>query len=129
MPRVPLLCALALAALASAAAAQSPEGLWRTQPGETGAYLHVRVGPCAGGAGTLCGQIVEAFEASRTDLPGRTIIANMAPDGPGKWSGGTIWAPDDDRTYRSRMSLEGGALKVEGCVAIICRGQTWTRVE
>jgi uncharacterized protein (DUF2147 family) len=122
-----LLAALALAALPVAAVAQSPEGLWRTQPGDTGAYLHVRVAPCAGGQGTLCGQIVEAFGATRTDLPGRTIIANMAPDGAGRWSGGTIWAPDDDRTYRSKMSLDGDALTVEGCVAIICRGQTWTR--
>jgi uncharacterized protein (DUF2147 family) len=124
-----LIAALVLSVLPGVLAAQSPEGLWRTQPGDTGAYLHVRVAPCAGGAGTLCGQIVEAFQAVRGDLPGRTIIANMAPDGPGRWSGGTIWAPDDDRTYRSKMSLQGAALTVEGCVAIICRGQTWTRVD
>ncbi|MEM9794644.1 MAG: DUF2147 domain-containing protein, partial [Pseudomonadota bacterium] len=43
-------------------------------------------------------------------------------------SGGQIWAPDDDKTYRSNMALDGDSLKVEGCVAIFCRGQTWTRV-
>jgi uncharacterized protein (DUF2147 family) len=113
---------------AGAAAAQSAEGLWRTQPGDTGAYLHVRIAPCADG-GTLCGEIVEAVGATRTDLPGRAIIAGMAPDGPGAWSGGTIWAPDEDRIYRSKMALTAAGLKVEGCVLVICRGQTWTRID
>ncbi len=112
---------------AGPAAAQTAEGLWRTEPGKTGAYLHVRVAPCEGGR--LCGVIEEALEATRTDLVGRTIIANMAPDDAGKWSGGTIWAPDDDKTYRSKMRLQGDALKVEGCVLVVCRGQTWTRLE
>lgn len=117
-----------LLAVPVAALAQSPVGVWRTQPAETGAYLHVRIGPCAGAGDRVCGVIVEAFGASRDDLPGRAIIRDMAPDGPGRWSGGTIWAPDDDRTYRARMSLQGDALTVEGCVLVICRGQTWTPV-
>lgn len=115
--------------LPGAALAQSAQGMWRTEPGDTGAYLHVRIGPCAGGGGTLCGEIVEAVGSTRSDLAGKTIIANMAPDGTGRWSGGTIWAPDDDRTYRSKMQVTAGGLKVEGCVAIICRGQTWTRLD
>jgi uncharacterized protein (DUF2147 family) len=115
--------------LPAAAFAQSVQGVWRTEPGDTGAYLHVRIAPCAGGDGTLCGEIIEAVGSARSDLAGRTIISNMAPDGAGRWSGGTIWAPDDDRTYRSRMQLTSAGLKVEGCVAIICRGPTWTRLD
>jgi uncharacterized protein (DUF2147 family) len=117
------------AALAGPALGQSAAGLWRTQPGDTGAYLHVRIGPCGGAPDRLCGAIEEAVGATRADLPGRTIIRDMAPDGAGRWSGGTIWAPDDDKTYRSRMSLAGDALKVEGCVLVVCRGQTWTRLD
>ena len=52
----------------------------------------------------------------------------MAADGGGKYSGGKIWAPDRDKTYRSKMELSGDRLKVSGCVGPICRGQTWARV-
>jgi uncharacterized protein (DUF2147 family) len=123
---------LALLLAAPAAFAQGPEGHWRTEASDTGAYLHVRIAPCAGGGGTLCGVITEAHGATRTDLPGRVIIRDMAPGEGARWSGGTIWAPDDDRTYRARMTLASeAALTVEGCVlgGIVCRGQTWTRLD
>jgi uncharacterized protein (DUF2147 family) len=123
--------ALVLAVLPIAAAGQDAAGNWRTQPSDTGAYLHVRIAPCAGGGGTLCGVIEEAHGARRTDLPGQVILRDMAPDGTGRWSGGTVWAPDDDRTYRARMAFGEGGLTVEGCVlgGVICRGQTWTRLD
>jgi uncharacterized protein (DUF2147 family) len=120
-----ILVAIALAAPAGAASAQSAEGLWRTEPGKTGAWLEVRIAPCGG---ALCGTVA-AQHGAKTNLVGRQLIAGMRPDGDGRWSGGTIWAPDDDKTYRSRMTLAGNALKVEGCVLVICRGQTWTRLE
>jgi uncharacterized protein (DUF2147 family) len=127
--RLARLFALALLAAGPAAAQDTPLGLWKTEPGETGAYLHVRIAPCAAGGDRLCGVIAEAVGASRTDLVGKPIIRDMAADGPAKWSGGTIWAPDDDKTYRSRMSLGANGLEVEGCVLVVCRGQTWTRIE
>lgn len=107
------------------ALAQSAEGLWRTEPGKSGAWLDVRIAPCGA---ALCGTI-ESQHGTDRDLSGQRIIDAMQPDGPGRWSGGTIWAPDDDKTYRARMSLDGGRLHVEGCVAIICRGQDWTRLD
>lgn len=109
-----------------AALAQSAAGLWRTEPGDTGAYLDVRIGPCGD---KLCGVITEAHGAKRTDLVGKPIIRDMAAKGPGRWSGGSVWAPDDDKTYRSNMRLVGDGLEVEGCVLVVCRGQTWTRLE
>jgi uncharacterized protein (DUF2147 family) len=121
-----LALAATLALLAGAAAAQSPVGLWKTEPGETGAYLHVTITPCGD---ALCGVISEAIGATRTDLVGKPIISGMKPDGTDRWSGGNIWAPDTDKTYRSKMALSGRSLEVEGCVAIICRGQTWTRLD
>ena len=42
---------------------------------------------------------------------------------------GTIWNPSDGETYSSEMQLEGNVLKVDGCVAFICKEQTWTRVQ
>jgi uncharacterized protein (DUF2147 family) len=124
-----ILAVFAIIAMPTLTMAQGAEGVWRTAPSDSGASLNVRIGPCAGAAGRLCGEIVEVFGSDRTDLVGRTMLRDMAPDGPGRWSGGTIWAPDDDRTYRSRMRLTGGDLEVEGCVAVFCRGQVWARVE
>ena len=54
--------------------------------------------------------------------------AGLQAKGGGSYSGGKIWAPDTDKTYRSKMTLSGNALKVSGCVGPICRGQTWTRL-
>jgi len=66
----------------------------------------------------------------RDEIVGKTIIADMVPDGANEWGDGTIWAPDDDKTYDSSMELSGNTLEVSGCVlgGIICRGQDWTRL-
>ena len=52
----------------------------------------------------------------------------MQPTNPGNWAQGTIWAPDQDKTYDSKMSLSGNTLEVSGCVLFICRSQNWTRM-
>ena len=61
---------------------------------------------------------------------GKRMIWDMKSAGDGSYSGGKIWAPDKDKTYKSKMSLSGNKLTVKGCVAggAICRGQTWTKV-
>lgn len=105
--------------------AQSAEGLWQTQKSETGAWLDVRIAPCGQ---ALCGTIANVHGASE-NLVGRRIISGMSPRSAGSWDGGTIWAPDEDKTYRSRMALEGNGLRVKGCIAFICRGQLWTRLQ
>jgi len=122
------LLAAALVALPVAAQAQVA-GVWRTETSDDGAYLHVRVGACANDAALTCGTIVKAVNTERTDLVGKPIIWAMAANGENAWAKGRIWAPDDDKTYRSKMALSGDRLKVEGCVAVFCRGQSWSRVE
>ena len=114
--------------LPGAAMAQDVDGVWKTETSEEGAYLHVRIGNCANAAGEKCGQIVEVFNSDNQDIKGKPIIWSMKPDGANAWSGGRIWAPDDDKTYRSKMQLSGNTLSVEGCVAVFCRGQNWTRM-
>lgn len=122
--------ALALVlALPQAALAQSAVGLWRTQASEDGAFLDVRIAPCAGRPDRLCGTVQRAYNAPGSDLTGLTIIRDMAEAGPRRWNGGTIWAPDDDKTYRSKMSLVDAGLRVQGCVAIFCRSQVWMRLQ
>ncbi|MEX0284618.1 MAG: DUF2147 domain-containing protein [Paracoccaceae bacterium] len=119
--------------MASAAWAADPaEGLWKTAEGEEGGYLHVQIGACGN---ALCGTIAKAFDASGQSSGdyehlGKRLIWDMQAKGDGSYSGGKVWAPDTDKTYRSKMSLSGNKLTVKGCVAggAICRGQDWTRL-
>ena len=119
--------ALFLAASPPLAAAPSPQGVWRTQPGPKGGSMNVEVAPCGGAGETLCGVVVGTFNMNRPDLMGITLIRDMVPDGEGGWSG-EIYAPDKG-TFDSRMQIEGSELKVEGCMLTICRSQIWSRVE
>ncbi|MXU63903.1 DUF2147 domain-containing protein [Oceanomicrobium pacificus] len=120
---------LALALALPTAAFADVTGTWKTQTSDTGAYLLVDVKPCSAGSDLICGWIKEAKNTENQGIVGKAIIKNMAARDGNRWHKGTIWAPDDDKTYKSKMELNGDVLKVEGCVAIICRGQNWTRVK
>ena len=117
---------------ASLAMADAATGVWKTEAGDTGGWLHVKIASC----GTaLCGTIDMAYNADGSDHAsyehvGKRMIWDMKSAGDGSYSGGKIWAPDKDKTYKSKMSLSGNKLTVKGCVAggAICRGQTWTKV-
>jgi uncharacterized protein (DUF2147 family) len=118
--------ALAALSFGAPAFADPVAGTWRSQPGETGGYIHVRISTCGSG---ICGVITDVVGNDNTSIVGRTIISNMSADGNGRYSGGRIWAPDNDKTYNSKMTLQNAnQLKVEGCVAVFCRSQTWTRL-
>jgi uncharacterized protein (DUF2147 family) len=45
------------------------------------------------------------------------------------YSGGTLWDPLDNKTYKSKLQLKGDVLDVEGCVSFVCSGQDWSRVK
>ncbi|RVV99343.1 DUF2147 domain-containing protein [Mesobaculum littorinae] len=115
---------------AGVAAADPAEGLWQTQPGDDGAFAHVRIAPCGD---ALCGGLERAFGADGQPIQsaniGRAMVWDMQPKGGGAYGDGKVWAPDRDKTYNSRMQLTGDRLRVEGCVFGICRGQTWVRVK
>ncbi len=135
-----LLITACLVLLAGSAYAADPaDGVWKTQKGEVksdgsgGGFLYVKIGECGA---KLCGTIVKAFDKNGKDDPkyvnlNKPIIWDMGINGGGSYSGGTIWAPDTDKKYTSKMSLNGNTLTVSGCVlaGLICRGQAWTRVK
>ena len=130
MKRVVL--AAVLSVMGSLAQADGAVGTWKTEPGDTGGYLHVSIAQCGA---ALCGTIQKAFDGSgkaSSDYAhlGRKMIWDMKAKGDGSYGGGKIWAADRDKTYKSKMSLSGNQLTVKGCVAggAICRGQVWTRV-
>ena len=65
----------------------------------------------------------------RKDKPivGMTILWGLRESGSG-WAGGTILDPAKGKTYKSKAKmLSADKLGVSGCLAFICREQTWVR--
>ena len=63
-------------------------------------------------------------------LRGQVILRNMSYDGDGHWSGGTIYKPDNGKTYKCNVELVGhDVLKVRGYIGFALLGitQKWTR--
>jgi len=120
--------------LADTVAADPVNGRWKTQPGESGGYLHVVIAPCGS---AICGTIAEAVNKEGKKSPdyehlGKKMLWDMVAQGQGVYDDGQIWAPDTGKTYRSKMELDGNTLTVKGCVAggLICRnGGIWSRVK
>jgi uncharacterized protein (DUF2147 family) len=117
-----------------------PTGVWLTQAGDA----RVRVSKCSGG---ICGVIVGLKDPidpatgkpavddknpnpalATRPMIGLSLFSGMRPAGPNKWSG-QIYNADDGKSYDSKISLSGpDSLSVEGCVGVLCGGETWTRV-
>ena len=120
-----------------------PGGRWRTfddatgraksiveiQRGRDGSYMGrvVAILDLTDGADPPC----NACKGSNAGKPikGMTILWGLRADGPGRWSGGTVLDPENGKRYRSRIELKAGGRKLgmSGCVAFICREQTWVR--
>ena len=134
------LAALAVSALAAPAAAQTadPIGLWQT-PTNGG---QVRIARCGQ---ALCGTLVtsnniranpglldekNADRALRTRTIRNVQLLTGFTGGPSEWRGGSVYNPEDGRTYRGTIRLtDANTLNLRGCVvAPLCRNQTWTRV-
>ncbi len=105
----------------------------------------IRVEPCDD---SLCGRIawilVPPDEETKKDIHnpdetlrsrpilGLTILIGFPAD-PGsgrRWKGGRIYDPKSGKTYRSRMELEGDALRIRGYIGLPLLGRTttWSRV-
>jgi len=124
------LVAAGLIALAGEAFADPVEGMWKTAPDDNGNWGYIQVAPCAD---KICGTLVKSFnpDGSVYDSPniGKLIIWDMVPNGEGAYKG-QIWSPDADKVYKSKMTLAGDKLAVEGCVLFVCRdGGTWVRLK
>lgn len=114
----------------SALAADPAVGIWQTEGADSGGYLHVQIEPCGD---KLCGLILRAYDENGDQVDdyehlGKAMIMDMQIIGKGRYAKGRIWAPDVNKTYRSKMQLAEQSLIVKGCVAFICRSQSWTAV-
>lgn len=126
-----LLGAALLGVAMPAAAADDVVGTWLTEGGRA----QVRMAPC----GTArCGTVIwtkaprkDANNPTASlrdrDLVGVQLVSDAKPAGEG-WAG-SLYNPEDGRTYSGTMKLRGASLDVSGCVlgGLICRTQTWTR--
>lgn len=121
----------ALAALAfgtGAAMADPVEGIWKTHVDE-GKYAYVMIGPCGD---RLCGVFHKTFDSSgeyKSENLGKKFLRDMQPKGGGKYANGKIWEPSSDKTYKSKMQMDGNKLTVSGCVGPICKKYKWQRVQ
>ena len=109
-------------------------GIYKTEPTETGAFLEVEFGPCNKDPTLSCGIILNAYESETNineeyDHLGKIIVENMKAQGSGKFMGGTIWDPSQDKVYNSKMTSIDKDLSVEGCILFFCRAQLWKRVK
>jgi len=126
-----MLAATLMFAAGAALAADPLEGTWRTAPDDHGDFGYIEVKPCGA---SFCGVLVKSFDSSGKAMKsiniGKQIIWDMKAQGGGKYGDGKVWSPDRDKTYNSKINLNGDTLGVKGCVFIICRdGGQWSRVK
>jgi uncharacterized protein (DUF2147 family) len=123
--------------------AMSPEGLWLA--GDNG-ESKIRIEPCGD---ALCGRIV--WLTAPEQAPGRpdsdvnnpepalrsrpllglTILSDLrpSPNLPNQWEG-TIYNPQDGKTYTVLVRPRPGALHVEGCLLnFLCQTKIWPKAE
>ena len=125
-----------------AAAAQTPEGRWKTIDDETGKVKSI-VEIRRAADGTLKGTVVEILHSDKGPNPvcdkceganrgkpikGMTILWGLRNEGDGAYGGGRILDPAKGRTYKSKLAMLGNdRLGVSGCIAFFCRQQEWVR--
>ena len=140
-PLATLLC-LPLLLAGLAAAAQTPEGRWKTIDDETGKVKSI-VEIARAQDGTLRGTVVEILHSAKGPNPtcddcegankgkpikGMTILWDLQDEGGGEYGGGRILDPAKGKTYKSKLEMLGDdRLGVSGCIAFFCRQQEWVR--
>ena len=139
--------AIALIALLSlpllAHAQESPAGRWKTIDDASGKAKSV-VEIYQSKDGSYVGKVAEILDlkdgpnpackecsGANHDKPvkGMVILWGLKPDGDNAFSGGTVLKLDNGKTYKSKIELhaDGKKLDMSGCIAFICRAQTWVR--
>ena len=127
--------------LISSPALADVTGLWSTVDDKS----HVKIAPCGS---KFCGTIVwlsepdtpqgkPKIDANNTDkelkkrpILGLELLNGFESVSKTKWDDGTIYNPEDGKTYSSTLTLsKPGELEVEGCVMVFCKTQLWKKIE
>lgn len=150
-------CLLAITLFPSSSNGSDPQesvlGLWVSAPSDNG-LAHIEVKEIDG---ELVGDVIwlekPLFEAAdgadlaglaKTDrnnpkaslrevpIVGLRILWGMKPSGPNTWEGGTIYDPENGKTYKSKMAFAApDRIKMRGFIGIPLLGRTteWKRVQ
>ena len=116
------------------AQAQEMAGTYLSQSGET----RVRMSPCGS---AFCGTIVWVSKPGNDvnnpdpakrdrSLVGIQMIFNMKSTGGASYAG-SLYNYQDGKTYTGKAKVTARGLDLSGCVlgGLICRSQSWTRVD
>ena len=127
--RLLAIATLAAWVMATAATADPIEGTWQTQA-DGGVLAHVAIAPCGA---AFCGTIKRSFKDGvpyQSPNVGRQIVRSMVPKGGGAYEG-QVFRPSNGKTYLGKIDLDGGIMRLRGCVAggLIRSKQTWQRVK
>jgi len=141
MKFLPTLLALLFLPLAVKAETLSPVGTWKNEKATFQIFDQ---------GGKLFGKILTLVEPNRDGKPktdwknpdaskqnvpilGLVFLKNFSPTAtPGRWENGTIYDPENGKTYSSFMQMTGNdKIEVRGFigVAMFGRSQNWTRVK
>jgi uncharacterized protein (DUF2147 family) len=116
----PTLIAPALIAFASPALAAQPiAGKWLTDNGEA----LVEIAPCGK---AMCGKVIKVLKPKPGAKPSQGVaILTELKDSGSLWKG-KVFNPESGKSYNAKVYRNAdGTLKVEGCVAFLCKGPTW----
>ena len=111
-----------------------------------GCASRVRIHPCTAAPESTCGTITWLWEsvdraghpvrdANNGDatlrerpLDGLEILGGLRRSEAGRWTGGSVYNPEDGRHYSANLRLRSAeVLELEGCVLFICKQQIWRR--
>ncbi|PEQ14041.1 hypothetical protein B2G71_06075 [Novosphingobium sp. PC22D] len=133
-----MVSALLAASPAFADEADSVIGKWRT-PSKNGV---VEIAPCGA---SICGRLIDSDNIRKNPelrdtenkdeskrgrkLKGLMILSGFERDD-GKWTGGSVYNPEDGGTYKGTITPTGAnSLKLKGCIVWpLCKTQTWKRI-
>ena len=97
----------------SMASADPLNGIWQTINDNNGNFGHVKIDTCDQ---SFCGISVSSFgpylKPRNSEHVGRHIIWDMKKQGNGKYGDRKIYSPDQDKTYSSKLVLDGDRLEV-----------------
>jgi len=141
MRRLVATIAVLVVGAATAVAADSPLGAWKTVDEKSGKIVsEVQV---YDQGGKLFGKIVRLTEPTDANgkpklctkcqgadkdqpIVGLIILKGLSADGD-RYKGGTITDPEDGKVYKSELWREGDTLRVRGYLGLFYRTQTWQK--
>jgi uncharacterized protein (DUF2147 family) len=124
-----ILAALLLSPSATLAQEAQQDNIWRNPQNS----VHVRIRPCGK---SKCGVVVWANEKAKADsarggtprLVGLDLFRDFHQVKPNVWKG-KAFVPDLNKTFSGTLTIKDQDTAVaHGCVLMVCKSQTWTRV-